>query len=76
MSPFESRLSRELLFPKECKGSDSVIVGSGVLETRKLPSQPPLEPRATSRGQENKWGDRGACEPLVVLAVLAEAIHV
>lgn len=44
MSPFESQLSCELLFPIECEGSDNAIVASGLLETTKLPSQPPWSP--------------------------------
>ena len=50
--------------------------GVRTLGDQKAPISAPLEPWATSWGQENKWGDRGACEPLVVLADLAEAIHV
>ena len=49
MSPFVSRLSCELLCPIEREGRDSAFVGSGVLETRKLPSQPPWSPKPLSK---------------------------
>ena len=62
-------LSRRTWRERQC------LCGVWSLGDQKAPISAPLEPQATSWGQGNKQGDRGACEPPVVLAVLAEAIH-